>query len=564
MRVGLGMRVGAGMRVGRRVRLGVGVRAFATLCALLVGVGCTKAGSDANAPGGRNPWTIPGHLRLGATDEPDALNPFFSHSAAADEIETLLFAYVFRYDAHGNLMPEVAREVPTYANGGISHDNKTITLHIRPGLQWSDGAPLDARDLRFTWRAAVDSRNNTKLRIGWDDIASMDIPNPTTLVVHLKRVNSAILSEIWGGGGGSSYPPLPEHLLGKLPNLNKAAFNTAPISSGPWLLAAWNHGASLDFTPNARYWRGPPKLQKLTWKIVPNPDTLFEELQTHDIDVYDNVPETQVPRLGTLPGITVAKRLVANWRHLELNVRRPQLADVRVRRAIALAIDWDRINATVYHGVNVRAVSDIVPDSWAAPKIPQWRYDPAQANALLEAAGWKRDAKGLRHRDGIPLAITISATNKPGNEQAEVQMQQALRAVGIDLAVKNYPASVLFAQDGPLYGGRYDLSWSIDTNGPEVDNAGSWGGDYIPPHGANTSFLADPIITQTSEDAIKTFDRARRKALYQREEERIHELVPAIFLYWEISYVAFNRDLRNYVPAEYDMAGAWNSYAWEI
>jgi peptide/nickel transport system substrate-binding protein len=525
--------------------------------------GCTKVSSGASGAA-RHPWTIPGHLRLGATDEPDALNPLFSHTAAADELEPLLFAYVFGYDAHGNLRPDVAREIPTYANGGISRDNKTITLHIRPGLHWSDGAPLDARDVRFTWQAAVNDRNNTKSRLGWDDIAAMDMPDRTTLVVHLKRVNSAILAEIWGGGGGSAYPPLPEHLLGRLPDINHAAFNTAPISSGPWLLAAWNHGSSLEFAPNPRYWRGPPKLHLLSYKIVPNPDVLFEELQTHDVDVYDAVPETLLPRLPALAGVTVAKRLVANYRHLELNTRRPQLADVRVRRAIAMAIDWDRINATVYHGVNVRATSDIVPDSWAAPTIAQWTFAPAAAKRLLDEAGWTADASGIRHRGGVPLSIAVSATSKPGNEQAEVQMQQQLRAVGIELAIKNYPASYLFAQNGPLYTGRFDLSWSIDTNGPEPDNAGNWSGHYMPPHGANIAFLDDPVITRTSEAALETFDRARRKALYAREEERIHALVPAIFLYWEVSYVAYNSDLHDYVPAEYDMAATWNSYDWTI
>jgi peptide/nickel transport system substrate-binding protein len=533
------------------------------LLAALLGA-CTRVEPAGTGGATRNPWTLPGHVRLGATDEPDALNPFFSHNAAADQIETLLFAYVFRYDAHGNLLPEVAREIPTYANGGISRDGKTITLHLRPGLVWSDGAPLDARDLRFTWRAAINERNNPKSRIGWDDIASMEVRDPTTLVVHLKRVNSAIIAQIWGGGGGSSYPPLPEHLLGALPDINKAAFNTSPISSGPWLLASWNHGSSLEFAPNPRYWRGPPKLRALTWKIVPNPDTLFAELQTHDIDVYDDVPETQVPRLALLRGFATAKRLVANYRHLELNTRRPQLRDVRVRRAIAQAIDWDRINATVYHGVDVRAVSDIVPDSWAAPTIPPWRYDPALARRLLDQAGWRPGADGLRQRAGVPLALTISASNKPGNEQAEIAMQQQLHDVGIALTIKNYPASVLFAQDGPLYGGRYDLSWSIDTNLPDPDNAGSWSGHYMPPNGANTAFLDDPIITQTSEAALRTFDRAARKRLYQREEERIHHEVPAIFLYWEVSSVGYNTDLRHYAPAEYDVAGVWNSYAWEI
>ncbi len=543
------------------------IKAFVALtCGLLLQfTGCAKIGNDSVSGGfARHSWTQSGHLRLGESDEPDALNPLFSHTAAADQIETLLFAYVFRYDAHGRLIPEVAREIPTYANGGISRDNRTITLHIRPGLTWADGAPLDARDLRFTWRAVINSRNNTKLRLGWDDIASMDLPSRTTLVVHLKRVNSAILYAIWGGGGGSSYPPLPEHLLGRLPDLNRAAFNTAPLASGPWLLAAWNHGSSLEFVPNPRYWRGPPKLTRLTWKIVPNPDSLLAELQTHDIDVYDSIPDTQVPQLRALTGITIAKRVVANYRHLEINTRRPQLADVRVRRALAQAIDWDRLNATVYHGIDVRAVSDIVPDSWAAPHIPAWTYDPRAAKQLLDEAGWRAAGGGVRRRNGVALSLTISATNKPGNEQAEIQMQGQLQAVGIALVIKNYPASFLFAQNGPLYSGNYDLSWSIDTNGPEVDNAGLWSGHFIPPHGANTSFLDDPIITQTGEAATKTFDRTQRKILYQREEERIHTMVPAIFLYWETSYVAYNSDLRHFIPAEYDMAGVWNSAEWSI
>lgn len=524
---------------------------------------CTKI--DSTGAGGRHPWTKPGIVRLGNSDEPDALNPLFSHNAAADQVETQLFSYVFRYDAHGNLIPEVATDVPTYQNGGISKDNKTITLHIRKGMTWADGAPLDARDIRFTWRAVMNQRNNTKIRIGWEDIASIDLPDRYTVVVHMKKVNSAIINTIFGCGGGASYPPLPEHVLGKLADLNKAPFNVAPLSSGPWILKQWNHGASIEFAPNPKYFRGPPKLAALIWKVVPNADTLYQELETHDIDVYDGIPESQLERLKSLPGVTVAKRLVANWRHLEFNTRKPGLSDVRVRRAIAEAVDWDRMNDTIYHGVNQRAVSDVVPDSWAAPKIPQWTFDVADAKRLLEEAGYRVGPKGIRQKNGTPLSLVISTgTNRPANEQAEVQMQQQLREVGIELSIKNYPVSLLFAQNGPLYSGRYDMSWSVDTNGPEPDNSGLWSGHFIPPHGANTSFLNDPIITQTSEDALKTFDRAKRKALYQREEERIHEMVPAVFLYWENSTVAYNSDLKRYQPAEYDMAGLWNSYEWEI
>jgi peptide/nickel transport system substrate-binding protein len=525
-------------------------------------VACTKV--EQSSATGRHPWTQPGHVRIGASEEPDSLNLLYAHTAAADQIATLLYAFVFRFDPKGELIPEIATEVPTYANGGISKDNKTIRLHIRPGMKWADGAPLDARDIRFTWRSVMNDRNTVKSRIYWDTVASMDVPDNTTLVVHLKRPDSAILYGIFGAGG-NAYPPLPEHLLGKLPDINRAAFNSAPLSSGPWILKSWNHGSSLEFIPNDKYWRGAPKLTALSWKIVPNTDTLFQELQTHDVDIYDPVPESQIPQLASLTGIRVIKRLKSDWRHLEMNTRKPALSDVRVRRAIAEAVDWDRMNATIYHGVNRRATSDIVPDSWAAPAIPQWRFDLADARRLLTAAGWLSGPNGIRVKDGKPLQISISTgTNKPANIEAEVQMQQQLRAAGIGLTIKNYAVSLLFAQNGPLYGGTYDMSWSVDTNGPEPDNQGSWSGDFIPPKGANTSFLNDPVLTQTTAQALLTFDRAKRKALYQREEERIHELVPAIFLYWSVDTSAVNSDLKNYRPAEYDMADLWNSYEWEI
>jgi len=524
--------------------------------------GCARVGTQQSTSAGRHPWTIAGHLRIGTAQEPDNLNPMFAHTDATDQIDALIFAPVFRYNQRGDFVPELATEVPSYANGGISKDSKSITLHWRRGVTWSDGAPLTARDLRFTWRAVVDKRNSTKALYGWDDIVTIDVPDDYTAIVRLKRPYADVLG-IFGGGGGSAYPPLPEHLLSALPDLNRATFNAQPISSGPWLLKAWNHGSGFEFEPNPRYWRGPPKLQALSIKIVPNADTLVAQLQTHEIDVVQSVAESALSRLATIEGVTSSKHLIANWRRLAINCAKPALSDVRVRLAIAEAIDWDRINATVYHGYNVRSTSDIPPDSWAAPKIPFYRYDLPHARRLLEAAGWLPGPDGVRAKNGTPLALTISATNAPGNEQAEVQMQQQLRATGIALTIKNYPANFLFAQNGPLYGGTYDLEWSIDTNGPDPDNQGAWSGDFLPPRGANTSFLKDAEITRLSDEAIRTFDRAERKALYQREEERIHALVPTVFFYWQNAVAAYNSDLRNYRPAEY-ITDFWNSWEWEI
>ena len=537
------------------------IRPIAAALLALALAGCTRTAGPSGA-GGRHQWTIPGHVRIGAPDEPDNLNPMFAHTDATDQIDALIFAPVFRYDPHGELVPELATEVPTYQNGGISRDSKTIVLHWRRGVKWSDGAPLTARDLRFTWRSVMNKRNSTKATFGWDDVASIDLPDDYTAVVRLKRPNADVLG-IFGGGGGSAYPPLPEHLLGALPDLNRASFNAHPISSGPWLLTSWKHGSGFEFAPNQRYWRGPPKLRALSVKIVPNADTLVEQLQTHEIDVIQNVAETAVARLASIEGIATPRHLIASWRRLAIDCGKPVLSDVRVRLALAEAIDWDRMNATIYHGYNLRATSDIPPDSWAAPKIPFYKHDVADAERLLDAAGWRRAPDGVRARSGEPLTLTISSSNAPGNEQAEVVMQQELKAIGVALSIKNYPSSLLFAQGGPLYGGKYDLEWSIETNGPDPDNQGSWSADFLPPHGANTSFLRDPVLTKVSDEAIRTFDRKRRKALYQKEEERIHALVPVIFFYWERTTTAYNNDLRNYKPAEY-ITDYWNSWEWEI
>jgi peptide/nickel transport system substrate-binding protein len=502
-------------------------------------------------------------VRYGSPDEPDSLLEFYAHTAAADEVNNLLFAPVFRYDAHGDFLPELATQVPTYANHGISKDGKTIVLHFRKGVTWADGVPLTARDLAFTYKLVMDDRTNVKLREGWDDIAKLDVPNDSTAVVHLRVPNADIIGLCFGG---TAYPPLPEHLLAKIApaELQRSVYADDPVGSGPFVLEKWNHGSTLEFVPNLRYWRGRPKLDRFTWKVIPNSETLFAQLQSHEIDVYDAIAPSQIARLRQIAAIRVEHRLIANLKHMTLNVARPNLRDVRVRLAIAEAVDWDRINTDIYHGYNQRARSDIPPNSWAAPNVPFYPHDPPDAHRLLGAAGWQLGADGFRYKGGKRLVIEISSStgNQP-NEQAEVQIQSQLRAIGIEMRIRNYPVSLLFARNGPLYSGNYDTSWSTDTQGPDPDNEGSWSAKFIPPNGADTSWLNDQIVNRTSADQLLTYDRSARKAIVQKEEARIHELIPAIFLYWENGYTAFNDDLKHYEPAEY-FVNLWNSWEWEI
>jgi peptide/nickel transport system substrate-binding protein len=535
------------------------LRCAAGLMALLFGA-CAK---HVAAPGAaHNPWTIPGVLRLGEDEEPDSLNLMFGHNAATDTVTPLIYSFLLRYDDNGNYIPDLATVVPTIENGGISRDGKMIVVHLRHNAMWSDGVRVTAADWLFTYRAVMNPANNVKTRYGWDLIASARAPDPYTLVIALKRPSVEVLGDL--AMGGAAYPPMPAHLLAKLPNLNAADVNSHPLSSGPFLLQSWNHGASLTFVPNPRYFRGPPKLKELIWKFVPDVNTLFDELQAHEVDVYPGVDTNSVARLGEIGGISVDRRLVANWRHLGMNLSRPQLADVRVRRAISEAVDFGRIVRTVYHGIDEMAVSDIFPQSWAAPSLPPYRYDPSDARRLLSEAGWKMGADGVLHKGSLRMQLSVYATTgHEENTQSQVMIQSMLRPLGIDVEVRNYPGSYLFAMDGPLYDGKYDLEWSVETNAPDPDNSGSWNGAFIPPRGANTSWLNDPIVNATSAAAAATFDRARRKALYQREEERLRALVPAVFVSWQTSVTALNSDVKGYRPAAY-LADTWNAWQWSI
>ncbi|MGB6986977.1 MAG: peptide ABC transporter substrate-binding protein [Candidatus Aquilonibacter sp.] len=532
--------------------------AIALLLAVLSA--CAKVGTPTN--GGPNPWTIPGVLRIGDVEEPDNLNLMFGHTLATGELDCLLFSFILRTDADGNLFPDLATVVPTQQNGGVSRDGKTITIHLRHGVTWSDGAPLTAADWLFTYHAVLNPANNTKTNYGWTEIAAASAPDPYTIVIHLKKPTVEALEILTMGG--DAYPPLPAHLLAKLPDINRAAFNSAPVSSGPFILQRWDRGDSLTFVANPRYFRGPPKLKEIVWKIIPNPTTLLNALRAHEIDLYPSVSEDNLEQLHTISGIVVTKRLVAWWQHLNINMSRPALADPHVRTAIAEGVDWKRIVDTVYHGSGTLAVSDIFPQSWAAPNLPPYRYDPADAKRQLAQGGWKMGDDGVMHKGPLALHLSLSAvTDNQVNNRAELLIQSMLQQVGIGIEVHNYPANLLFAQNGPIYTGKYDLEWSQAINGADPDDSGSWNSHFIPPHGADTSWLRDPIVDRTSEAAASTFDEGQRKAFYQQEAARLRQLNPSIIAFWHESYYAYNSDLRNFKPAAF-IADEWNAWEWQI
>jgi peptide/nickel transport system substrate-binding protein len=533
----------------------------AAVAAVMVLAGCAKTDTAVGpATGNGNPWSVHGTIRLTESEEPNSLIRMFSNQESADDVTALLFEPFFRFDDHEQPVPALVTVFPTQKNGLISADGLRITYKLRPNVLWSDGVPVTADDVVFTWHAIVDGKNPVVYTQGYDQIRTIVVDNAHQVTFVMKKpLGSAVY--LFSEG---TFMPLPKHLLDKFETLNNIGYDAAPVGDGPFLLKQWLHGSDLFFAANPMYWRGRPKLDAIDIKIIPNDNTLFQELKSHEVDMVDGVTKSLVPQVDDIPGIRVVTVLQANYRHIDFNCKSPLLSDVQVRRAIVRAIDISKIIRTVYGGLGFRAVTDIPPFSWATNRLRPVPFDPASAARILDADGWRAGPDGIRVKGGVRLALTIStATSNLLNQDAEALIADELKSVGIELTQKNYEGAVLFAPDGPLYGGRYDMALILNTEGVDPDNLGSWGCAYIPHHGANTLFYCNPRVDALLEDAQTSYDHARRRADYEAAWKILLDEAPEIMVYWDENVVGYNSDLKNFKPAPV-ITDYWNAWEWEI
>ena len=533
------------------------------LAAALVSGGCSKVSSGA---GNGNPWTIHGVVRIGAYEDLDNLNPVLSDELYATNVFQLIYSGLIDYDDHGNPVPDLAIAVPTQQNGGISADGKTITYHLRRGVRWSDGAPLTSADVRFTWQQILNPRNNVSYRYPFDQARSVETPDPYTVVVHLDAPSAPFVANFMRNGSIGSI--IPKHLLDGYADLNHVAFNTKPVGSGPFLMRRWDPGSMIDLVPNPLYFRGAPKLAEIQYRIIPNQNTLLTQIESHSIDIYLHAEESQYAVLEKVPGYRVTAVPNLDYEHVAFNCARPPFDDVRVRQAFAYAIDWKRLNDDAYLGIDAPGMTDQSPLMWSFdPHVQPYPHDPQRARALLAQAGWTPGPDGVLQRDGKRLAVDIvTVVGNSTRLKAEELIQQDVRAVGVEMDVRNYPANLLFAAPGVggiLSNGKFDVGlygWSFS---PDPDDTDTLGPDSVPPSGVNYTFYRDPDIGRWQQAGKSVYSRSQRIPYYWKIQERIHQAVPFHTINWQAAIDAVNTDLRNFRPAP-AVADFWNAYEWEI
>ena len=492
--------------------------------------------------------------------------------------------YLIDVNEKGEYVPVLAVEVPSVENGGVSEDGLTITYKLKKGIKWSDGQPFTSADVKFTWEALINPKNLVKSRSGYELIESVETPDDHTAVVKYKEYYAPYLTRF--------SPVLPKHILGQLDNMNDAPYNRMPVGTGAFRVTEWVSGDHITMVKNPYYREADKvKIDKLFFKIIPSREVGIAQIQAGDVDGVWDLIEAQIPMMEKNPEISlclsnglVSERLILNHstpfppNNGNPDYPHPILADLRVRQAIQYAIDKDTIIDKLLYGKAQPGTTEI-PDGWAHnPDVKPTEYDPEKAKQLLDAAGWKPGADGIREKDGTRLRLKITTTT--GNklrEMVEQVLVAQMKAVGIEFYIENVPSSVLFgswANDADRKKGRYDIL--MYTTGPGIDPHQQYEGYFhsknIPTEanggsGYNYTRHRDAELDKWLDLAGKAPSLEKRAEAYRKAQARVAEIVPHIYLYRRVNVHAFRNNVKGWIPNGYgiiDVVATWNVADWYV
>jgi peptide/nickel transport system substrate-binding protein len=526
------------------------MRAIALLSVAALGAGCTKVGT-ASDESSRHAYTRPHELRFAAAEDLVGLNPMINTQAVLSYLSSMTMAWLIRTDSHSEpTVPELATVIPSKANGGISPDGKTITWHLRHGVVWSDGAPFTADDVVFSTKLVLDPHTNVVSKEGWDQIVKVDEPDKYTVVFHLKAPYGPFAITYFSTAGANP-SIVPKHLLaGK--DINTDSYNGLPVGIGPFKYEAWNRGDSVVLVPNPSYFRGAPKLQRITYKTVQDRNTVLEQLRTHELDLWTPVPPHYINDVRKIPNETVVLTPSYFFDHMDFNTQRPVMKDPAVRHALRMALDRSLLNQKIRFGVFDLGESVVPPVSRFHANIPMTPFDIAGANKILDAAGWVRGSDGIRAKNGLRLSLDFATATGSPDTDTEIELIRGWwKQLGVDLQVKHYLSSLLFAiaaNGGIMYGGKFDIivfAWGGD---PNQDLSNLYACYRFPPNGQNDPRYCNTEVTAALDRGKVEYDRAKRVKDMTFIQEQIVRDVPTIVLDTRKEIYAYNDDLKNFHP----------------
>jgi peptide/nickel transport system substrate-binding protein len=515
--------------------------AVATLCLAFDVATASAEGIASPAGASPSPDKDKTTLRVGWNQDADTMNPFAYYTLQAFRVFSLNYDYLVRYRA-SDLQP-----IPGLATSwSHSADGKTWTFKLRKGVKWQDGEPLTSRDVVFTFNYVI-KNNLSNFSLYTTGITRVVALGDYAVKFTCEKPKATML-QMW-------VPIVPEHIWSKVtPKAAAANFQNPPpvIGTGPFQVVEWKHGSFVRMKANPDYWGGKPKVDEVLFEVYTNADTMASDLASGLLQ-YAAVSPGAFHSLGGDPGKTAALAHQSAFDDFNFNCYsgpsggHPALRDPAFRSALAWAIDTKTIAAIAYSGAGIPATGILPSDYYSKDLDYHWQptaeeahdYDPAKANSLLDAAGYRdTNGDGIRDYKGKPIKLRLWTDNtKPEFGTAGKLITGYLRKVGLRITLQSTDVGVISdgiyaTKNGKLYP-DYDMFVS------------GWGGDYDPGfllslyttaqiNGYSATLWSNAEYDRLYNEQDMTLDPAKRLDLVHRMQEIIYRDCPDIPLVYPL------------------------------
>lgn len=445
-----------------------------------------------------------------------------------------------------------------------SEDGKTWTFKLRSGVKWHDGAPFTSEDVKFSIESIV-RPYHSRGRALFGDVETIETPDATTVVFKMKAPVPYFLKAFQS----TETPMMPKHKFQGIDLAQAAAvrgaevLTRAPVGTGPFKLKEWQRGSHIILERNPDYWReGRPYLDQIILRVLPDGAARAIAMEKGEVDVAPQsaLPEAEIQRLSKLPHLEAsmagAEALGPNmW--LELNLREAPLNDVRVRQAISLSLDRNRIIDVIWYGYGKPGIGPIVSSdpTYFNKALKPYAYDPRKAAELLDQAGYKRGSDGVRFKITQHVLPYGESWTRLGE-----YVKQELSKQGIAVETKSADLAGWLKAVYSDWAFHMTSTFQHNYADPTIGVERSYLSANIKPGAAfmNSMAYKNPRVDELFALAARELDPAKRKAQFDEVQQIIHDEQPVIYL-MEMQYVhLWNKRVNGLITNGVSMYSGWD------
>jgi len=470
--------------------------------------------------------------------EPSTLNPITSTDAYAGTIDSYIYESLLKRDERSlELVPVLAEKWE------ISENHLMYTFHLKKNIKWSDGHPFTARDILFSFDRIRDPKvDAAHLRNYYQDIEKVEALDDYTVRFHY-RIPYFLALEFCGG-----MPIVPAHLFKEGEDFNQHRIGRKPVGTGPYKLLHWETGKEIALVRNEDYWGEKPAINRIVYKVITDQSVGLQVLKQGGLDEMDIRPiqwekQTQTKRFEE--NFQKLAYYSPSFSYIGWNARRPIFSDKRVRRAMTMMVDRELILKKILFGLATIIASPFYVNSPECDKnIKPYPYDPKAALELLKSAGWDYPpGEEVLQKDGKPFEFEflLSSSSKLG-EQIATMLQENLKEIGITMSIRKLEWAVFIQRIEEHSFDACTMGWAL---GWESDPYQIWHSSQAVDKGSNFVGFKNAEADKLIEDARKEFDPDKRREMYYRFQEIVHDEQPYTFLFTNEALVVVSRRFRN-------------------